>query len=135
MNFNKAIIAGHMTRDPETRQAGEHTVCNFGLASSRKRAGGEEVLFIDCTAWNKTAEIIQQYCNKGSAILVEGHLRLEKWDDKTTGAKRSKITLTVESFQFGGGPKGDQQDAVPAEAPGATPGAQMAEIPEDEMPF
>ena len=101
MNFNKVILGGHLTRDPELKTlASGTTLCGFGLASSRKRAGAEETVFIDCTAFGKTAELVQQYFQKGSPILVEGRLRLEKWQDKISGDNRQKISVTVENIAF-----------------------------------
>jgi len=103
MNFNKAFIGGRLTRDPELKNVGQDlTVCSFGVAANRKRGDKDKVLFIDCTAWRKTAEVIAKYLKKGDPIFLEGHLDLEQWDSKT-GEKRSRIKLVVDSFQFCGG--------------------------------
>lgn len=113
-NFNKVIIAGHLTRDPEVKYLNSGSaICNFSVAVSEKwkdKTSGEmkeSVAFIDCDAWGKTAEIIGQHFQKGKAILVEGRLKQENWDDKETGKKRSKLKVTVDSFQFLGGGKGE----------------------------
>lgn len=102
MNYNRTILAGNLTRDPETRSVGDHTVTGFGLAVNEKRGGKESTLFIDCEAWNKTGETIAQYAGKGKPLLVEGRLRLDEWTDKD-GGKRSKVKVVVDSFQFVGG--------------------------------
>lgn len=113
-SYNKTILMGHMTRDPETRnlQSGS-AVCNFGLAVNKKwkdRDGNqkEEVCFVDCAAFGRTAEVIAQYFKKGDAIFVEGSLRLETWESQD-GGKRSKHSVTVDRFEFVGGKKGGQQ--------------------------
>lgn len=104
-SFNKVILVGNLTREPELRQFNTGgSVTEFGLASSRKfkkKDGSmdEEVLFVDCKAWGKTGEVIQQYLGKGSPILVEGRLVLERWEDRE-GNNRSKVLVNVESFQF-----------------------------------
>ena len=86
-------------------------VVEFGLAVNHKwrTAQGEdreEVLFIDCTCFGKQAETINKYCTKGKSLLVEGRLKYETWDDKESGAKRSKHKVVVDGFQFLGGRDG-----------------------------
>lgn len=106
MNLNKVMLAGNLTRDPEVRHtSGNTSVCSFGLAVNRrwKSADGEdkeEVTFVDCSAWGKTGETIAQYFSKGRPIYVEGRLKLDQWE--ADGQKRSKLSVTVESFQFVG---------------------------------
>lgn len=105
MNANYTMQAGRLVRDPEVKTVGSGTtLCQFTLANSRKfKVNGEEreeTLFIDCKAWGKPGEIIGQYMKKGSSILIEGELRLEKWDGQD-GAKHSKHVINVEKFQFG----------------------------------
>lgn len=97
--LNKTFLVGNLTRDPESRAtpAGK-TVCNFSVAVNRKWSGGEEVLFMPVTAWEKTAEACQQYLHKGSPVLVEGRLREEHWEKD--GQKRSRIVLVAENVQF-----------------------------------
>lgn len=108
-SFNKVILMGNLTRDVEIRHTPSNTaVGNFGIAVNRKyktQSGEqrEDVAFIDCEAWGRTAETIAQYMNKGSSILIEGRLKMEQWDDKNGGGKRSKIVVVVENFQFVGG--------------------------------
>lgn len=105
-NLNKVMLIGNLTRDVELRVLPKGTsIGQFGLAVNRewKDESGqkkEEVTFIDCEAWGKTAEIIAKYTTKGRPLFVEGRLKLDSWDDKTSGQKRSKIKVVVENFQF-----------------------------------
>lgn len=111
-SYNKVLLMGNLTRDPEvTYTPSQMLICKFGLAVSRKfrtKTGEdrEEVLFIDCTAFDKRGEVISQYFTKGKPIFIEGQLKLDSWDDKTTGQKRSKIYVIVDGFQFVGGRDG-----------------------------
>ena len=149
-NFNKVLLMGNLTRDPQLRYLpSQMAVAEFGLAINRKWKGpqGEErvdVVFVDCTAWGKQAETINQYFQKGKAIFIEGRLKLDQWEDKQGGGKRSKLTVVVENFQFVGGPR--EGDAAPAGAGGgeydqrsAKPGPphpqqQAAPSPEAQQP-
>lgn len=110
--FNKVILMGNLTRDPETRTTPSgQSVTNFGLAVNRTwrdQSGNtqENVSFIDCVAWGKTGEIIAQYVQKGRPILVSGRLDQRSWEQE--GQKRSKVEVIVEDFNFvGGGAGGD----------------------------
>lgn len=111
-SFNKVILMGNLTRDPQVKQLPSNTtVADFGLAVNRryKLQSGEEreeVLFVDCAAFGKQADVISQYCKKGKALFVEGRLKLDTWEDKMGGGHRSKITVVVENFQFVGGRDG-----------------------------
>jgi single-strand DNA-binding protein len=109
--FNKVILMGNLTRDPEVRTTGGgQSVTNFGLAVNRtwKSADGttqEAVSYIDCVAWGKTGEIIAQYMQKGRPLLVSGRLDQRSWEQD--GQKRSKVEVIVEDFNFvGGGQQG-----------------------------
>lgn len=110
--FNKVILMGNLTRDPETRTTPNgQSVTNFSMAVNRTWKDGngqqqESVSYIDCVAWGKPGEIIAQYVSKGSSLLVSGRLDQRSWDDKETGAKRSKIEVIVEDFNFVGGGQG-----------------------------
>src|SRR5213592_732390 len=96
-SFNKVIIAGNLTRDPEMRYTPKGTaVAGFGLAINRKwktETGEmkEEVTFVDVDAFGRQAEVIAQYMKKGRPLLVEGRLRYETWDDKQTNQKRNNL--------------------------------------------
>lgn len=113
-DLNKVMLIGRLSRDPQLRYLpSQSAVCDFGFAVGRKfkTATGEqkeETAFVDCTVFGKGAEIFNQYMAKGKQCYLEGRLRLDQWDDKTTGQKRSKLTVVVEDFQFLGSP-GDGQ--------------------------
>lgn len=104
--FSKAIIAGNITRDPEMRTTGSGSqVCSFAIAVNRsfKDSSGnqqDQVSYLDCVAWGKSAEIICQYVHKGSALLVSGRLEQRSWEDKNSGQKRSRTEIVVEDFSF-----------------------------------
>jgi len=123
---NKVMLMGNTTRDPELRTLPSGTtVCDFALATNRvyKTTSGEEkqeTVFIDCTAFGRTAEVIAEYCPKGRSLFVEGRLHYETWEDKT-GSRRSKLSVIVESFQFvgsreGGAGSGGTQRELPLES-------------------
>ncbi len=111
-NFNKVFLMGNLTRDPDLRYMPNGTaVANFGLAVNRKWKSGdgsdrEETLFIDVTAFARQAEVMSEHLSKGRPVFIEGRLRLEQWEDRQSGQKRSKHTVTVENFQFIGSPVG-----------------------------
>ncbi len=104
--FSKAIVAGNVTRDPEMRStAGGSQVCSFAIAVNRtfRDSSGnqqDQVSYIDCVAWGKSAEIISQYVKKGSALLVSGRLEQRSWEDKNTGQRRSRTEIIIEDFSF-----------------------------------
>lgn len=108
-NFNMVVLMGNLTRDPELRFTPKGAaIAKFGLAINRNWTsdGGEkkeEVCFIDCDAFGRTAENLAQYCKKGATVHVQGRLKLDTWDDKATGQKRSKLAVVAESIQFVGG--------------------------------
>jgi single-strand DNA-binding protein len=108
-SFNKVMLMGNLTRDPQLKYLPSQTaVVEFGIACNRKfrTANGEdreEVTFIDVTAFGKQGEVLNQYMTKGKPIFIEGRLKYDQWDDKNGGGKRSKLTVVVENFQFIGG--------------------------------
>jgi single-strand DNA-binding protein len=108
MNVNKVMIAGRLTRDPQLRYLPNTTpICEFGVVMNRKYKVGDEdrdeATFVDCQAWGKTAEVINQHLAKGKEIFIEGRLKYEAWEDKNGGGKRSKLLVVVDNFQFVGG--------------------------------
>lgn len=120
MSYNKTIILGNLTRDPELRYLPKGTaVCKFGVAVNRKwksESGEqkEEVTFIDIEAFGRQAEVVAQYFKKGAMIFVDGRLKLDTWEDKNTKAKMSKLKVVLESFSFTGGKQdGAQQQPQP----------------------
>src|SRR5437763_7427278 len=148
-NFNKVILAGNLTRDPELRYTPKGTaIAKLGMAINRtwKNEAGEtkeEVTFVDVDAFGRTAEVIAQYLKKGRPILMEGRLRLDQWDDKQTGQKRSRLGVVLESFRFvGGGTRneapgsGGFENAPRRSAPSApAASATQPEAPMDEPPM
>lgn len=106
LNINKVMLAGNLTRDPEVRMLNEKSaVANFGLAINRryKDKNGEkkeETTFVDAECWGSTAENVGKYLTKGSPCYVEGYLKLDQWDDKATGQKRSKLKIVADTVQF-----------------------------------
>ncbi len=116
-SFNKVMLMGNLTRDVEIRHTPSNmAVGNFGIAVNRKyktQSGEqrEEVTFVDCEAWGRTAEVMAQYLSRGRPVFIEGRLKLDQWEDKNGGGKRSKLSVVVENFQFinsgqGGGNQG-----------------------------
>jgi single-strand DNA-binding protein len=148
-NFNKVILAGNLTRDPELRYTPKGTaIAKIGLAINRKwksESGEmkEEVTFVDVDAFGKTAETIGQYLKKGRPILIEGRLRYDAWEDKQTKQKKNKLGVVMESFQFIDSSNRGEGGGAPAPsrpAAGATPAPEAAEAdappPEgDDVPF
>ena len=140
-SFNKVILAGNLTRDPELRYTPKGTaIAKFGLAVSRKWTGEdgqkrEDVVFVDVDAFDKKAELIGQYFRKGSPILIEGRLKLDQWDDKQTGQKRSRLGVILESLSFldSGNRDAAAGDGAPApSAPAARPARPAATAPAAE---
>jgi single-strand DNA-binding protein len=158
-NFNKVILAGNLTRDPELRYTPKGmAIAKIGLAVNRvwrNEAGEtkEEVTFVDVDVFGRTAENVGQYMRKGRPILIEGRLRLDQWDDKQTGQKRSKLGVVAEIVQFLGSPtgggnasgegnEGSRRAAPAAPAAAATPPAAPEPEPgepaapeQDDVPF
>lgn len=145
-SFNKVILVGNLTRDPELRYTPNgKAIAKFGLAVNRvwtTESGEkkEEVTFVDIDVFGRTAENVGQYMRKGSPILIEGRLRLDQWDDKQTGQKRSKLGVVAEIVQFLGGPRtGDSGGGASAPKPppaGPAPASEPEAPPaEDDVPF
>ena len=155
-NYNKVILMGNLTRDPEVRYTSSGTaIAKLGMAVNRywRNQEGqqqEEATFVDVDAFGKQAETIGQYLKKGRPIMVEGRLKLDQWDDKQTGQKRSKLGVTLENFQFldsrseggggggsggthssGGSPAGTQSSG--GSSAGTQEGGGFAE--DDDVPF
>lgn len=161
-SFNKVMIIGNLTRDPEIKYTPKGTaIADIGLAVNRNYTTDsgekrEEVTFIDVTLWGRVAEIVGEYCKKGRPLFVEGRLQLDTWDDKATGQKRSKLKVVGENIQLlgsreggaaggGGGEHGEgrsegrpQQSrpaARPASPPPRPPADPDLDAPEDDIPF
>jgi single-strand DNA-binding protein len=104
-SYNRVILMGNLTRDPELKTLPSQTVvCDFALAVNRRwkdtdGAEREEVLFIDCVAFGKTGQTIGESLTKGRPIHIEGRLKFEQWE-QDDGQRRSKIRVVVEQFRF-----------------------------------
>ena len=147
-SFNKVILVGNLTRDPELRYTPKGTaIAKIGLAVNRvwtNEAGEkkEEVTFVDVDVFGRTAENVGQYMRKGRPILIEGRLRLDQWDDKQTGQKKSKLGVVAETVQFLGSPGegggssggGGAPAARPARPAPAAPSAPPSEPMEGDGP-
>jgi len=150
-NFNKVILLGNLTRDVEVKAiAGGQSVAKIGLALNRKfrtkdNEEREEVTFVDCEAWGRTAEVMGQYLKKGQPVFIEGRLRLDQWEDKE-GQKRSQLRVVVENFQFigsksdaGGGRRSDEGPSGASRERGSGGGTNYepahTATPETDVPF
>jgi len=146
--FNKVIMMGNLTRDPEMRATPKGTaVCSFSLALNRKYKtetgeDKEEVTFVDVEAYGKQAELIGKYVTKGRPLMVEGRLKLDSWEKN--GEKRSRLKVVTENFQFMGGrddagsgasavESGNYDDISPASR--SSGGSKKSSPMDDEVPF
>lgn len=157
-NFNKVILIGNLTRDPELRYTPKGTaVTQFGLAVNNvwtddQGQQKEEVTFVDIDAWGRLAETAGKYLTKGRPVLIEGRLKLDTWEDKDTKQKRSKLKVVALSMQFlsaprnaefqggegEGAPSGGERRAAAkpvATPPSATGAASEEAPPKDDIPF
>ena len=156
LQLNRVLLAGNLTRDPQVRFVStDRAVASFGLAINRryKTADGqpkEETTFVDVEAWGRTAELVGQYLTKGRSCFIEGRLRLDSWEDKKDGQKRSKLVVVADNVQFldsnrdrgqggaaPGAPAGEGADEGSA---GAAPGPSKPQpspsaVADDEPPF
>ena len=139
-NFNKVIMAGRLTRDPQLSYLPSNTpVTEFGLATNRKWRGqdGEmkdDTCFVECRVYGKQAETLNQYMSKGRGLLIEGHLQFQQWTGKD-GTKRSKHIVIVEQFQFMDGRREDGPGDRPTpQAAGAPQSAPAMPGPESQEP-
>jgi single-strand DNA-binding protein len=143
-NLNKVILVGNLTRDPELRYTPKGTaIAKLGLAINRtyQSESGEkkeETTFVDVDVFGRTAENAGQYLKKGRSVLVEGRLKLDTWDDKQTGQKKSRLGVVAENLQFLGG-NSEAQPAPRAPRPAAAPSqpAEGGNPPKDgdDVPF
>lgn len=147
-SFNKVILLGNLTRDPEVRYTPKGSaVCDLGIAINRQYTldsgeKREEVTFVDVVLWSRLAEIAGEYLKKGRPVFIEGRLQLDTWDDKQSGQKRSKLRVVGETMQLlGGRPPGagggaaeggESHPSKPAPPPKPAAGS---EPDDDEIPF
>lgn len=133
-NFNKVILVGRLTRDPESRSfatGGKVTSFGFAVTNRKKGPDGKWIdvpMFIDVEVFNrgefgKLADLVQDRCRKGSQIMVEGSLHLDQWEDKSGGGKRSKHKIVADSIQLLDG----KREGGPVSDPPASNGGGIAE--------
>jgi single-strand DNA-binding protein len=149
-SFNKVILLGNLTRDPEVRYTPKGTaVTELGMAVNRVYTAEngekrEDTTFVDVTLWGRTAEIAGEYLKKGRPVFIEGRLQLDTWDDKQSGQKRSKLKVVGEGLQLlggrpGGGAAGggdEEGGSRPSSRPAPPPKAAAPSEPDDdEIPF
>ena len=110
-NYNRIILVGNLTKDPETKTLGSgQTVCKFGLAVNRRTKNSDETMFVEIVAWEKLAELCQEYLKKGRSVLVEGRLAIRSYEDKD-GVKRKATEVVIDAMQML-----DAKDASPTQA-------------------
>jgi single-strand DNA-binding protein len=145
-SFNKVILLGNLTRDPEIRYTPKGSaVCDLGIAVNRvyTTEGGErreEVTYVDVVLWARLAEIAGEYLKKGRPVFIEGRLQMDSWDDKQTGQKRTRLRVVGETMQLLGGrpgaASGSGDVAGETRQPSAPPKTSAQAAPdEDEIPF
>jgi single-strand DNA-binding protein len=137
-SYNRVILMGNLTRDPEVKySAGGSAIAKFSVAVNRKYKVGdelkEEVGFFDIVVFGKQAENCGEYLKKGRPVLVEGRLQQDRWDDKETGAKRSKVLIAAQSVQFLGSAPGGGASGRSSEG-GSDEGLGGGE-PGEDIPF
>jgi len=154
-SFNQVNLMGNLTRDPQLKYLPSQTaVVEFGLAMNRKwrtpqGEEREEVCFVDCAAFGKMGEVINEHFTKGKPIFISGRLKYDSWNDKQGGGKRSRLTVVAEEFQFvGGRDDGPRSGSVPGQkfdpanrpprrdaAPPSQPFGDEQHFKEDDVPF
>lgn len=151
-NVNKVFLMGNLTRDVELRHTQSNlAIAKFGLAVNERfkdREGNwqERANFIDCEMFGARAEAFARYLAKGRPVFIEGRLRLDQWEDKNSGQKRSKLVVVADSFEFvdapgggsgGGGGGGGRAPAGARSGGGGGGGGQSYDDipPDDDIPF
>ena len=157
-SYNKVLLMGNLTRDPEVRYTPKGTaIANLGLAVNRTyttESGEqkEEVTFVDIEVWGRQAETAGQYLSKGRPVFVEGRLKLDSWEDKESGQKRNRMKVVAERVQFLGAPRGGAEfkehapeggaparpaarGGRPAPSPDAAEPEPTATAEDDNIPF
>lgn len=132
-SYNKVILMGNVTRAPELKYLPKGTpTASIGLAVNRKwkddsGALREDVVFVDLVSYGRQAETLVKHIRKGSPLMIEGRLSQDTWEDKTTGQKKSKTRVVIETFQFIGAP--------PAQAGGHAPDQPSEQPSDDNVPY
>src|SRR5215475_107485 len=146
-SFNKVILLGNLTRDPEVRYTPKGSaVCDLGIAVNRVYTTDsgerrEEVAYVDVVLWARLAEIAGEYLKKGRPVFIEGRLQMDTWDDKQTGQKRTKLRVIGETMQLlgsrppgTGGGASEAGESRPSKTT-APPKSEGGEPDDDEIPF
>jgi single-strand DNA-binding protein len=142
-NYNKVLLMGRLTRDPQLSYTPNQTaVVDFGMASNRSWTGQdgnqrEETCFVDCRMFGRRAEVVNKYCKKGNPLFVEGRLTFDSWEAQD-GSKRSKLRVTVENFEFiggGGGTSGGERGQAGQNYGGSAAAPAQTPVSEDDIPF
>lgn len=138
-SLNKVYLMGNLTKDPELRYTPSGTaVARLGLAVNRKYTANnetkEETAFIDIDVWGKTAENCERYLSKGSQCLVEGRIKMDKWQDRNTGQKRSKLLVHADNVQFLSGYGSDAGQVHDAGYNAQEGGAKPYSVPDSDVP-
>jgi single-strand DNA-binding protein len=137
---NKVILMGNLTRNPELKTLPSgNRVCEFGLAMNRSfttQSGDqrEETTFVELSAFGRSGEVIEQYCQKGSPLFVEGRLRFDSWQNDQ-GEKRSKLSVIVENFQLMPDAKREPGRNTSPSPVAPVGGHISVGLPEDDDPF
>jgi single-strand DNA-binding protein len=141
--MNQLNVIGNLTKDPETRSVGETSVTQFGVALNRRFKGKdgepkEVTTFVDCECWGAKGETIAKFLEKGRKVYLTGELKMDSWEDKESGAKRSKLLMNVMDFEFVDSKGGEETSSQPAAkaAPKAKAKAPVVEDDDSEdIPF
>jgi len=144
MNYNHCALAGHLGKEPELRYTSNgNPVVQFSIAINRRWKGKdgekkEETSWIDAEVWGSSAENFSKYCRKGTNVFIDGELKQDTWEDRNTGQKRSKVILSVRSWQIcspkGESPQRQNRPEEPTRGQEAAKG-QEAVVEDDEIPF
>lgn len=149
-DLNRTIVLGRLTQDPEYKNVNGNSLVTINIANnltySKDGQKKEEVSYFECVCWGKLADIVRQYCTKGSQVLITGRLRQERWDGDD-GKKHSKVRIKVETLQMIGGKKSDSPGTTGTSnssnsypATGSTADSfstfeEMGDGIDDDMPF
>lgn len=136
MSYNRVILMGNLTRDPESRQGKSGTtIVKAGIAVNERMPDGQggykdEASFFDCILFGKRAEAFARFGKKGKSFLIEGKLRQSRWQDKESGQNRSKVEVIVDNWEFAGSKSDQGQDKMAAAFGGnEQPAANFSDVP------
>lgn len=143
-SYNRVILLGNLTRDVELTYTPSGTaVAQVGLAVNDRRKGTngdwiDETTFVDITLWGRTAEVANEYLAKGAQVLIEGRLKLDQWEDKQSGQKRSKLKVVADKMQMLGSKKSGDSSGRASQDQFSEPSADFVprgEVPDSQIPF